>query len=260
MKEKVAIILFTIMETSQDNAQVAQERTIPTELTPERAARVLFVSFKYSQGDTDLQTMLFRYLHKLQPNWRIPDENFKATMFQLVQKRAQKFVLPNAAQQEGEARKPTNHPKKREDAENDIDPDFVDTTLKEEMANMQEAFTDLPKYEKLSRTKLAARIGNEIIERDYEFLTQNGGRKREQPDPAKPSQDPWSSHFIEYGLLRKRTELPEFDALFDDIRKGIEEAKINLETPNALSGRHLYWLQQIIPVYNQHHPDNIVTI
>ena len=249
-------------------------------LDPDYGARVLFLSYKYSQGANPLQHSIMRYLHKLRPNWRIEDEGLKASLYQRASRSVLGFVLP---QQSGS-------PLSRNPGQPDLayhnpkgegylqTADSITDDLKDELNAMQIIFNDLQpprkqwsvsedtydpndmsnlwddwqnKLHELPLERLVPILTKTIVGRDFYFLATKGGRFRKPDISGNPALDRWISHTIEYALRGRRSGLPEFDQMFRDVRNYITRNEID----NVGTYDDKRKLPEVISIYNEHHPD-----
>lgn len=249
-------------------------------LDPDYGARVLFLSYKYSQGANLLQHYIMRYLHKLRPGWRIENEGFKASLYQEASRSVLQFVLP---QQPGSplSRNPEQpdlayHGPKGEGFLHTVE--SIAGNLENELNAMRIIFNDLEpprevrsvsgdtydpndlsdlwhdwqnQLHKFPLERLVPILTRTIVTRDFYFLDAKNGRFRKPAVSGKPALDPWSSHVVEYALRGRKSGLPEFDRMFGDVRNDITRSGIH----NVGTGYDKRKLPEVIRIYNEHHPN-----
>lgn len=228
---------------TKDLPQPTQQEIQTKNLTPEYAARVLFLSYKYSQGDPQTQKFIFQYLHSTRPEWKIKDEEFKQKIFDKALASIKKYVPTD--------RNPTG-PK----AFHKTVPDFhepsrkvIEEDIKNQINFMQTFFADVTNSNPLA---LAEVLSSQIIARDEKFLLKGRSRVRSGTDPTTPSGDPYGSHIIDYVLKGSPTGLAEFDRMFSDIKKFV----IGPHDVNSSWSGTSRTLDEIIDFYNEKHPNN----
>lgn len=162
------------------------EQVLEQPLTPEYAARLLFLSFKYSQGESDLQEAIFEYVRGLHPTWTVfPD---RGEIWGSVWPMIQRFMKGGH-----------HNPLETEHHEGE-------DTLNEELGSMQVVFERGPTQ---GRDGLVAEVTGKIVEREIKYI---GGR------PSATDQDrPFSSQLCVYGLLARDAGMTEYDEMFRDI-------------------------------------------
>lgn len=235
------------------------EQRLGQPLTVEHAANLLFFSFRFSQGDTDLQRLFFRYLHLINPDWRF-QEGFEQNIFDILQERTKKFVLSNNETRDEKLK--YHHPE-------DLTVQGVENILMLEIKEMGSIFGDrepneedsqaykrgwIDGMQKRSKDEIVRLITQGVIERDYEFLVRKGkGRERRGVNRATLSGDPWSSHLIDYGLRENTTKVPEYDQMFRDVKDYIfSDHSRDIQWQRGLSQ-----LKEVISVYYNFHPQSI---
>ena len=232
-------------------------------LTVGYARQVLFLSYRYSQQDTRLQRGLFRYLHKIRPDWEIPNEEFKNELQSTAFKQFSNFVIPKDGIQ--------SHPikGKHEPKENVIDENDIAASVESEISSMEKIFNDIPPNNPdsidglewslgihlKSAQGLIPRIVNDMLNRDNYYLLEEGGRDRAGIKRSSPQSDQWSSHIICYALKRNSAGLPEYNKLFSDIRGYILSPERKSDWHWMNNGALI--LAELLDVYNQHHEGEI---
>jgi hypothetical protein len=179
-------------------------RSLDQELAPEYAGRILFNSFRFSQGDPVLQHQIFAYLHEIRPNWRIDvpqEEALKATA-----KKLHEHVAVGA----------------RPAGERAILHTMIESTdfgseLDSAISWLKKTFSGEP----IGHYNGIRFIVDKIITRDANYLLYtDGGRPRtfHRPDLEKSEMgDPWLSHAIYYGIEGHTTGIPEYDQMFHEL-------------------------------------------
>jgi len=220
-------------------------------LEEKTAKNILFSSFYFSQGSKYLQHDIFRYLHRLRPNWHM-DYAFPWQLIQdeKFQEKAYGVVLSNGEKHPTHFR--TGQPINIDDAQSNL--------LEEAHALVRHLNGEIEDME--SDDNLLATLTWEVIGQDQEHLIEKGGRPRgaknaiSQTDSLSPYEDPYLSHFCYYILARNKTGIDEFDSIFADIRRKWS-LSLSIAAPEQRP-RILENLRQIIEVYNAHHANSKV--
>ncbi len=232
-------------------------------LTVGYARQVLFLSYRYSQQHTGLQRRLFRYLHKIRPDWEIPNEEFKNELQSTAFKQFSNFVIPKDGIQ--------LHPIKGayKPKGNEIDENDIATSVETEIASMEKVFNDIPPNKPdtseglewslglhlKSAQELIPKIVTDMLNRDEHYLLEEGGRDREGIKHHSTQSDPWSSHIIDYALKRKPAGLAEYNRLFSDVRAYILAPERKSDWYWKNNGALV--LADLLDVYNQNHTGEV---
>lgn len=162
MEQRVQSLQLKDLEVSQSS-----------QLTLEKAKKLFVLSFRFSQGGSDLQMDIFAYLHRVHPEWRLSKE-FKEQLSAAV-------------------KIPIYHPKL------DVFSD-VDEAIEYQTIEMQSCFDNIDQEE---GPILLKRIAYGIAEKDFSYLCDIGnGRPRNSSAQSKkhPALDPFLSHICYYAL------------------------------------------------------------
>ncbi len=104
-------------------------------LTPEYASQILYYSFNYSQGEAGNHRNIFRYIHKIRPDWQITPQD-RNMIFATTIGPAMKYVLPNVGRLEESIVKPTTHPRGYRRGSGKFNPLSVEWNVNEQITNM----------------------------------------------------------------------------------------------------------------------------
>ncbi len=216
-----------------DGALVTEAAPLGTEeklgeeyLEPDRAFRLLFLSFKISQGSEDLQVDIFRWLHAQYPALRLSCETEQS----LSSRAIPAFVTVVGNQR-------LHDPKPEEEVQSQI----AMTVAK--LKGALEYFSNHP------TTALVPPITTEVLSRDYWYLQH--GRPRVNPGTTAAT-DPFLSHVCHYGLLGNLTGSTEYDLLFGQIAEYLRS--LVLVGPLSESSGAAHLLRNVVNLYNHHHP------
>lgn len=208
--------------------------------TPEYFSKILFLSFKFSQGRSHLQEDIFQYIHTQYPNWVMPD-SLRDQIYALVKKPIHEVIRP--AQLAKSTQKPVRHASSLGSLWMSDHEDSVTS----EMGRMQAIFNgEIPIH-----GNLVERITEDIITKDYEYLSREEGRERlniPEAEKRHPSNDSFLSHFCHYGILGRPTGVDVLDEMFKEITS---YAQKNVE---ALDDRLKQKIKLVKEIYNKHHP------
>ncbi len=174
-------------EIPRSNPEIEQTR----EWTDEEAARLLFLSFKFSQGDMNTQTKIFAWLKVNYPERTLPEniEGIKTKSTEVIKK----FF---------------NHPKKLHTSMGDNEAD-LDQTVNVGVVAELGAWQAVQKQEVIKETnaELVKLILENTIASDYKFLV-----SKNDVNPTRSMKG--ERHLVDYVLNLKPTGAPEFDELF----------------------------------------------
>lgn len=184
-----------------------QETSLPLEreLTPEYAARIIFDSFRFSQGDPDLQKQIFAYLHGIRPKWKISND--------LLNKISKEFTF-----------RVRGFMGYSEEPKPNVDRSLLHYNLgasSESDPINDEMLIDMEKIFNGEETLIVnvPVIARGVIVRDKRYLLDKGRPRtfhRSGPEKSEMG-DPWLSHSIYYGVEEHATGLPEFDQMFVEV-------------------------------------------
>jgi hypothetical protein len=243
--------------THRETGQTAELFQQP--LTVSYARRVLFLSYRFSQQNRGLQRSIFRYLHTIRPEWKIPDKDFKVELADSAIKQFTNYVIPKHDVQ----MHPVNG--KHTQSGKRINEQDVYVSVNQEVTSMEQVFNDIEPDNPNSSEGIEWQLGlhlrsaqqllpsivSRMLNSDYYFLVEEGGRDRAGIPSTTPQADPWSSYVIDYGIQKYPTGLAEYDQLFSDIRSYIVSPE--RKTDRAWNDNDAYILPELIDVYNKHH-------
>lgn len=191
------------------NPEVGQRTDIP----PDKAKRLFFQSFRFSQGQPLIQHIIFDYLHLVRPEWEMSD-SLRQQVEAEVRQPIFRFITA----------KTTMHRKidffgLPLDLDKGPDKAFFDLhfndNIESNLKKMQQAFNMTWPFDMLNLTRL-------IIQKDFKFLYARNGRPRDSDGKTgvyRPSLDPMLSHICYYGFEGNSTGEEEFDQMFKDVGK-----------------------------------------
>ncbi|MBP7832835.1 MAG: hypothetical protein KA035_03630 [Candidatus Levybacteria bacterium] len=218
-------------------------------VNPSYAARLLFQTFKFSQGDQKLQTSLFAYIHALHPTWKFTQDDFNKTYTQ-SQSLVNDYFL--AQTKRGIVLHDLGHKK--------LNHEDMTTRMVATFSNQFESKT--PEKETVVKN-----IVKEMIHSDYGYIVERDGRDR-SPEGDSPSYDKYLSHLCFYGLEGNKTGFREFDVLFQEIKSEIlnpektsewfTETIIDEEENESLSLNGM--INSVVLKYNATHPGKSVKL
>lgn len=208
-------------------------------LTVEKAEKLLFLSFRFSQGDPQLQMYFFSWLQRMHPDWKI-DEPMQAAINKHAKPHFEKFL------QSKEIKPNPLHKKITE----------VETPLELETNQMRVIFNqDINKLLSQEREMLEyvtsynvliKRIAQEIAARDKAYLLSQGGRERPLNVRPTVANDSWLSHLCYYALAGHSTGSEEYDQLFREIKNHVD-GELTTERGEKFI--------EVIKAYNEKHPN-----
>lgn len=201
-------------------------------LSAERASNLLFLSFKFSQGRTEIQKLLFQWLKANHPEWRI-DDQLAEKVSKLATVMAEKVIKPiDDFADVADATQPGRyHGGMRADA--------VEDAIKDQLGEMGSVFEN---KEPLEKDRLISDLTEKIVSRDLELVSRPKGRPRRWTslEQRRPATDPFLSHFCYYALEGHRTGDTLYDELFREIREHAKKRKGGRFTPEMQSLIELY--------------------
>jgi hypothetical protein len=229
---------------SEKHTTPEKEKEEQVFFTKEKAKKLLFLSFRFSQGSSPLQQLLFLWLHQRYPEWRIDEETAKQ-----IEKESshvfKKFLNGN------------NSPIHHTSATNED----IEDSLRVQINYMRDILEGKTLEEIMEETikNPIPDITYKIIYRDNLYYDRGGrpGRRGTSEDNSPtPLEDKYLSHFCYYGLQGHPTGSKEFDQLFKEVRDYaitvVQEENMNIDLFDAIN--------QVIRNYNIYHPDNRVSI
>lgn len=234
--------------------QISSER-----LDNHRAAKIMFTSFRLSQGDGPFQKKLFNYLHSAHPSWRIEDPD---QITELTTKRIMDMFNPGGPDKKGhyfrrlmdnfhrgESNRKDYYPRKTASGVHErIKTERIVPQTKAQVDSLREVLNS-PPGSSGTPEQLASSIVNGFLVRDAHFFNK-GGRERANSDSGKIVTDPFSSFTIEYIMRGKSTGVAEFDEMCRTLREHILQQVAHPTTEWENSGS---LLNSIISTYNDNH-------
>ncbi len=214
------------------------QTSIPVPATYEHLARLVFLSYRYSQGGIGTQNRMLLYIE----NHYHPDL-FGETALPTLKSRTSDMVSAFFLNEK-------THPATAVPWENEFPGDFVKSRelVTNELAGLFDRFIheDLARLYKYDPQSIAM----SIITMDADYLTRIGGRAGNSIDlKIKVSlpylRDPYDSMFIKHGVLGVSTQTIEFDDIF---RHATAETTIR-----QLDTHTLTQLQKVIEIYISEH-------
>jgi hypothetical protein len=213
------------------------------ELTVENAAKLLFFSFRFSQGYPALQEYIIQWLSARFPDYRI-DSIFKEVEDKLIEM-IRKFSLKTPSVHQKEVH--TSEGRKKVSDPNVLDNEVgnVMNWAKVYFAPQIDGNTNIYGVERHGIKVLLAQITSAIIERDYLFLVEDGGRGR----PREKGK--FESHFISYVLNQKPTGCAEYDQMFKEAGVFIKQEENMPPSQRAFSAQTFEKLEKIKNIHKE---------
>jgi len=242
-------------EAAPEESQQEEQEQEP--LGAKHGAKLLFLSFRFSQGSPDLQDIIFMYLHTIKPHWKIGGRELKDEIFQAVRSPIYNFLLTGATEQDSSLyTRDTYHKKttnKQEEITKEKWKEGADETIQRELTAMQDIFGGDRKTPE--KSFLLTNLAGTIIKREHKYLA-GEGRPRGEQEPIRrtAATDPFLSQLCWYGFLGHSTGTEEYDRMFQDVALHIRVNK------NELYPTEEQNLATVIRVWNEHHPENQVNI
>lgn len=203
-----------------------------TELTLPHAMGLVLKSFRFSQGNYNLQLSMFDYLHMLRPEWRMSPELGEAVAEKL-EKPIEKLLSSSSHMQLG---------------------GMVVDNLAHATELLQKSLNGMRNLTERQLTQLPISITQEVLSADMKYL--NAGRPRGHliPDSnsstnLNPSSDPFLSHACYYGLEENSTGLQEYDQLFQSVKHSM------IQNPSGFYEYSLNLVPYVIHGYLEKHPE-----
>lgn len=219
-------------------------------LTSQKAEKLLFLSYRFSQGSITLQSHLFYWLHFANPEWRI-DAEMQEHITKQFGAHAKKFLGKSA------------------DLEKKTSPRFhsarnveeIEASAQLEIRLMQDFFDGnmSDSFDVHARTKeeVVAEIAKRVIDKDFEYLKNIEGRPRShEGEHINAVGDPFLSHFVYYGFQGHSTGMKEYDDLFAEIAAYVRE---NIKN-GAWTAENYPELFDVMRIYNEKHPEGTVSM
>lgn len=208
--------------------------------TPNDLARLLFLSYRFSQGGIGTQNRMLLYIEK-----HHHPELFSGPDLAEIKVLTWKMVAPYFLNQKV-------HPATAIPWEDDSPEAAVKTEqlVTNELTGLFERFEDRSRM--LTFDHDPAAIAESVIVMDADYLQRPGGRAGDS-DALKIKvspyrRDPFESIFIKHGVLGITTQSAEFDAMFSELGK--------TGVLRQFDGHALRQLQDVIAIYEAKHPDS----
>lgn len=211
-------------------AEYRDQRPIPEVLTPEHASKLLFFSFKYSQGQGELQTFLIDWLCQTNSTWRLSVTDLD-TIMTLTQDRIYRYF----------GRSEDNHTALKPPYHRSIHADVIKAQVKIYTETMQYAA-----HGRLRNSHCFDYLVPHLINADFNYLSRHQGRFRMNTTKNNPNSDQYQSQLLWYGALGHNCEMPEYSHIFEDVWQYIQSGE--------LSDKSKVELWEVINIYQQHHP------
>jgi hypothetical protein len=221
------------------------------ELSVERAAKLLFLSFRFSQGNSLAQHRIFEWLRLNYPDYRILEKDCEAVLSRAIE------IAKSFFNKQGQK------------LHVNIEPDIVKSSLESELGKMQRLFkgrnlnsSSLPNSpieleEILEKEKtILGSLLDVLTEVDIKNI--NKGRTRYTGYQSnKVETDPRASFLVDYGLLGNSTGATEYDNMFKQIKDYIKLLKGSSDPKNQ---KIINNILGVIKLYNRHHPNKRVDL
>lgn len=127
---------------------------------------------------------------------------------------------------------------------------IIDAQINCSLEEMQEIFATKPE----SLDSLIPKIARGLLSKDYNYLVDpGGGRPRGQKsNNGSLVTDPYTSYFIDYALLGRKTDREEFNTMFGRIKNFVYHERSS--STDTWSTKIEPQLTPIITNYNNYHP------
>jgi hypothetical protein len=215
--------------------QAAQHEAETTPYTTQETTKLVFNSFRFSQGDPTLQGDIADYIAATEPG-RLTAEGLEASR-EVMQQLAPKYIY--------EAGVHTT----------ELDPDEVRVEVEAVYDSFAAKVSQPKSAEALS--EVVEQITIMAVDRDYSHLVRKDGRPErvrgtDQTGPAAPH----VSHIMRYACEGQTTGMPEYDRMFADVAAKLPgvwsrgEEFIDAEEPSVGAA-----LREVARVYWQHYPE-----
>lgn len=182
-------------------------------LSPEYASKLLFASFRFSQGSAPLQRHIFGYLHAIRPHWALTSHDFQE-VDRLASNVIRKFVLPSERQSQ-------YTPKLQLHSLRGTIPKVITEVIDRELNNMKIVFNRWP----AKVINLVPPISRGIIDADFNNLSLPTGRERIVPAGMHHTtySDPFLSHYYYFGIEGNTTGFAEYDQMFQEVTEFVKD-------------------------------------
>jgi len=180
------------------------ENIVNDELTVEKATQLLFLSFRFSQGEPKLQFNIFVFLHHLRPDWKI-SRSMKKEIFDAAQPILHRFLAPKEIDEQNISNTALHTTVSLTSLDNSHE-----ATLFSELVDMKIAFDD-----PVAENPIEA-IAESMIERDLYYLSERKGRPH--------TKQSYLSQVFYYGIDQHPTGAEEYDEMFRQVVDEINNA------------------------------------
>lgn len=208
--------------------------------SPEELARLVFLSYRFSQGGVGTQNRMLLYIE----SEHHPDL-FDEVHVERVRRLAQEMIGPYFLNQ-------ITHPATAIPWEDDRPEAAVKTQVlvENELTGLFERFRDRAQIDGFDHSLTG--IAQSVIAMDYDYLTRPNGRAGDsEPLKIKTSpykRDPYDSVFLRHAVLGDPTRAEEFDDIF--VRIGAEDVVTQLDENT------LHLLLDVIDIYTSRHDED----
>jgi hypothetical protein len=226
---------------------IAVETHVDQPLTVDYAKSLDFFSFWFSQGNGDLHRNIFRSIQIQHPSWKV-DRPFRHQVYRAAQKAITTYAFPNEEDfPDGDI--PLRHTQTgKYGLKMGKGSYYVNGHHALELWEMVSTEADL------DEGKIVKELAKGIIDADYKFLIEKGGRERSDPNPTidyDPFMDPYLSHICYYAIEGQNAYLPEFRTMIGSVNS-------YLHSQEALDDEVIDQskLKAVINKYVETHPSN----
>jgi hypothetical protein len=191
-------------------------------LSEKELAKLLWLSFKFSQGNSTIQRAIFQYLHQKHPAWRV-DASTMAKVVRKLDRPATQYIGRESVTHYPHGSSRYGAPTAEKEATGELDRqleifqkclarDFEDDRFEDDRSS--------------DPTVILTGLAVGIIDKDTKFG--NGMRPRkheidERGGTYSPDKDAYLSHLVWYGLLGNPTGSTEYDKMFIDVIAHLRE-------------------------------------
>lgn len=231
------------MEEEQTHSHLESVNTDEADnLTEKRAKRLLFLSFKFSQGSKSLQLRLLEYLRAVHPDWRI-DLELAQDILSTTVPAIQRYIDPTVS----------STARIRHVQKDTLDDVGNEGQTRGAINMMRGVFNDNHGDANDGAEHVIPNIINGIMERDSYYLQVGRPGRSDEAPTASGHDDQYLSQLCYYALGGHSTGDQDYDGMFQRIRAYIGEARPEeFEQAVRLRYSQLRWL---VRTYNEHHPD-----
>lgn len=203
------------------------------ELSKEKVVKLLFSSFRFSQGDINVQEKIFQWLHAQYPSYKVSESNIDEIKKDLLKKTKSYVLSPKGHH--------TQVRKTKTETGDDIpiDHGFIRKQVDNEASKF---YNMLNSQENISIEQAVQEVARGIIEGDIMYLRSEEGGGR--PNKLNPQM----SQIVTYGLSAESTGVPEYNEMFKQVTDFVlnEFAKLRNGEETTIPHNHLANLYIII--------------